>query len=241
MFYSRRQVDPSSDWPNVTIGNMSQIWSQFMIALHDHFEGKTHIIWDWNGTLLGDLDLAIRVVNRLLLEENLPEITLEGYKKAFGFPVIDYYVKLGFDTSPAKFHDLCERFNEYFHAGLDGCDLWPSARATLAFVRSSGRTQSLLSASQHQLLVESVKRFGVDSYFDHVVGIADKKAGSKVERGHELMARAGHPPANTLLIGDTDHDLEVGDALGIDVILVDHGHQCETRLKAKHHRVLKVL
>ena len=40
-----------------------------------------------------------------------------------------------------------------------------------------------------------------------------------------------------LLIGDTDHDAEVGDALEIPVLLVAQGHQDERRLRATGHRV----
>ncbi len=66
-------------------------------------------------------------------------------------------------------------------------------------------------------------------------------AGSKVARGRELIARVNEPLEQTVLIGDTDHDLEVGKALGIDVILVDHGHQDILRLQKVHSKVLKVL
>ncbi len=212
-----------------------------MKALHPHFEKKRHVIWDWNGTLLSDLDLAIKAVNRLLQEENLKTTDLETYKKVFGFPVIEYYKRLGFDTSPAKFHDLCERFNDYFHEGLHACTLWPGARETLEYVRRSGKIQSVLSASEQGLLNKSMKLFQLEELFHHVIGIADKKAGSKVDRGRELIAKVNLPIEDTILVGDTDHDLEVGEALGIDVILVEHGHQCSTRLRALHHHVLKVL
>lgn len=212
-----------------------------MKALHPHLENKSHVIWDWNGTLLSDVQHAVNAVNRLLQEENLKTTTVEQYKKIFGFPVIEYYERLGFDTSPAKFTELCERFNAYFHDDLHTCALWPGARETLEHVVKSGKTQSLLSASEHNLLLGSVKLFDLENVFHHVVGIADKKAGSKVARGRELIARVNLPLEKTILIGDTDHDLEVGEALGIEVILVDHGHQCLTRLKPKHPRVLKVI
>ena len=39
------------------------------------------------------------------------------------------------------------------------------------------------------------------------------------------------------MIGDTDHDHEVGVAMGVDVLLVAHGHQSEARLRAVHDRV----
>ena len=211
-----------------------------MEALHPHLETKRHIIWDWNGTLLSDIEHAVRSVNRLLREEMLDETNVEAYKKIFGFPVVDYYKVLGFDTTPWKFNELCERFNDYFHEDLHLCELWPGARETLAHVHRSGKTQSLLSASEHGLLLKSVKMFQIEEFFHHVHGIADKKAGSKVDRGHELMKKAGVAPEHTIMIGDTDHDLEVGQALGIDVILVEHGHQCPTRLRAVHHNVLKI-
>lgn len=211
-----------------------------MQTLHGYLENKAHVIWDWNGTLLSDIDHAVNSVNHLLVEENLPPTNLAAYKKDFGFPVLDYYAKLGFETSPEKFKHLCERFNQIFYDGLHGCSLWPGAKQTLAFVKSSGKVQSVLSASEQSMLDHSVVRFEVDHLFDHVFGIADKLAGSKVTRGLELMKKVGVDPAHTVMIGDTDHDLEVAEAMGIDAILVEHGHQCPTRLHAIHHKVVKV-
>ncbi len=212
-----------------------------MELLKTHIHGKKHVIWDWNGTLLSDLDHAVQVVNQLLKEEGLRTTTVDHYKKIFGFPVVEYYKKLGFDTSPKKFAELCDRFNDLFHNGLHVCDLWPGMRELLAEVKSLGKTQSLLSASEHNFLLQSVKQFGVEHLFDNVVGIADKLAGSKVDFGRKLMKQVQVPPEDTILVGDTDHDLEVATALGIDIVLVEHGHQCPTRLRAVHHTVVKVL
>jgi phosphoglycolate phosphatase len=191
--------------------------------------------------LLSDLEHAVEVVNRLLQEEGLQAIDREAYRKVFGFPVIEYYKKLGFDTSPTNFQKLCDRFNTYFHDGLANCDLWPGVKPLLTEIKAEGRTQSLLSASEHNYLLHSIRAYDVEHLFDNVFGVFNKLAASKVARGHELMQVAGIDPAHTIMIGDTDHDLEVGDALGIDVILVEHGHQCPTRLREVHHAVLKVL
>lgn len=211
-----------------------------MHTLHDHFAPKKHVIWDWNGTLLQDLEHAVNIINTMLAEEKLPATTLEQYKKQFGFPVLEYYRVLGFSTEPTYYHELCERFNDYFMAGVPNLDLWPGARETLARVKSTGKLQSILSASEQNLLNWQVKHFGLEHLFDHVTGIDDKKAGSKIDRGHQLMKISGVPPEDTVMIGDTDHDQEVAEALGIDLILVEHGHQCATRLRAIHHTVLKI-
>lgn len=211
-----------------------------MESLQSHIKEKAHVIWDWNGTLLSDIEHAVSTVNRILVEEDLSPTDVQTYKKIFGFPVIDYYARLGLDTSPEKFKALCEKFNQYFYDGLHLCELWPGALDTLTYVKQVGKTQSLLSASEQFMLNESVRKFKLQHLFDHVFGIADKMAASKVDRGHQLMEKVGIDPDHTILIGDTDHDLEVAKALGIDAILVEHGHQCPTRLHAVHHHVVKV-
>lgn len=211
-----------------------------MQNLLPHLTGKKHVIWDWNGTLLLDIEHAVAITNRLLSEEGLKPITVDDYKRIFHFPVIEYYRKIGFDTSPEKFLDICERFNRHFVEGVHECDLWPGAVDTLAFVKSSGRMQSVLSASEQNILNHQMKHFALEHLFDHVTGIADKAAGSKIGRGHELMERAGIPPAETLMIGDTDHDVEVAQALGIDLVLVEHGHQHISRLREAHPHIIKI-
>ena len=53
------------------------------------------VVWDFNGTLIDDLDLVIRSVNVQLGKRELPPLTLETYREVFGFPVKDYYRRIG--------------------------------------------------------------------------------------------------------------------------------------------------
>lgn len=199
---------------------------------------KRHIIWDWNGTLLDDLEHNVATMNWLLATEGLPTITVDHHRQHFGFPVNGYYDKLGFDTSPNTFRDLCEQFNNRFYGGLDRCSLTPGALEILDQVHAAGKRQSILSATEQLTLESAVHRFGIRHYFAHVFGIADAQASSKLDRGHQLLYASGIHADDTVLIGDTDHDLEVGNALGVDVILIDHGHQAIDRLRSIHHKVV---
>ena len=62
-----------------------------------------HIIWDWNGTLLNDAWLCVEVMNLLLKRRDLKEIDLNIYQSVFGFPIIDYYRRLGFTFEKESF------------------------------------------------------------------------------------------------------------------------------------------
>ena len=69
-----------------------------------------HIIWDWNGTLLDDVDIVIGAMNTLLKRRNLPLLGKEKYKKIFTFPVKEYYAQLGFDFSIEPFEKLAVEY-----------------------------------------------------------------------------------------------------------------------------------
>jgi phosphoglycolate phosphatase len=197
-----------------------------------------HIIWDWNGTLLGDLGHNVRTMNALLDSASLPQITIDDHRKYFKFPVVDYYKILGFDTSPDSFVLLCEEFNSKYNEGIANCELSPGIRDVLLHLKAENKTQSILSASKQDALENAVKHFELSDVFQYVFGIEDNMASSKFERGKQLMELSHIPCVTTALVGDTTHDLEVGNALGIDVILVDHGHQSIERLLTAHDRVI---
>ena len=56
----------------------------------------TNIIWDWNGTLLDDIDISMEALNQLLEAQHLPLVLeKEEYRRYFQFPVIEYYKKVG--------------------------------------------------------------------------------------------------------------------------------------------------
>lgn len=53
-----------------------------------------YILWDWNGTLLDDVQIALDTNNEIFPQFGLPPLgTLEDYLRVFDFPIRDYYKK----------------------------------------------------------------------------------------------------------------------------------------------------
>ena len=46
-----------------------------------------HIIWDWNGTLVDDVDLCVTILNKILPEYNLPLTSRRQYVGELGKPI----------------------------------------------------------------------------------------------------------------------------------------------------------
>ena len=50
-----------------------------------------HVIWDWNGTLVNDLELCVDILNLALIEHGKLPISVDQYKESFCFPVSKFY------------------------------------------------------------------------------------------------------------------------------------------------------
>jgi phosphoglycolate phosphatase len=188
----------------------------------------TSVIWDFNGTIMDDAELAATSVSKLLQKRNLPTISAAYHRQIFGFPVADYYQKLGFDLDIEAQSEISDEYHEVYLAGIGGCSLNEGVSDMLMLLQEAGIAQYVLSAAEHALLESWVEMFNLGRYFSAVYGLPDRLAETKVDRGLGLMRDFGLDPGTSLFIGDTDHDIEVAHALGCHPVIVLEGHQDST-------------
>ncbi len=189
------------------------------------------IIWDFNGTLIDDLDLVVRSVNTQLAIRNLPSLTTDIYRAVFGFPVEDYYRRIGVTFENETMADLSADFFADYAPALKDCSLYDGALDTLRQIKARGLRQFVLSAMEQGMLRSMIDHFGIPRFFTGVYGLAHQEGDSKVSRGRELQQDFDIDPRTALLIGDTAHDAEVAETLGLSVALVSRGHQSTERLR----------
>ena len=199
------------------------------------------IIWDWNGTLLNDLDVCISCINVLLERRNLPLLDKAVYKEVFSFPVIDYYKAIGFDFSKEDFSIPAHEFIDLYEENIKNCSLHPAAKQVLHSFNKKGFRQFVLSAMHQNMLEQTLKHNGILQYFEGIAGLNDHYAVSKIDRGRQLIKEFQIEKNKARIIGDTIHDFEVARELGIECILVADGHQSEERLKATETNVVSSL
>ena len=62
------------------------------------------IIWDWNGTLLNDVNRNCALMNRMLRRRGMPAIpSLTRYREIFRFPIREYYRNIWRNTPKRAF------------------------------------------------------------------------------------------------------------------------------------------
>lgn len=199
------------------------------------------IIWDWNGTLLNDTDYCVSIINLLLSERGLPLLNKNRYKDVFSFPVKAYYQTIGFDFTKEDFSVPAHQYIDLYYKGFDQCALQKSTIEVLKFFRSKGLQQFVLSAMEHEMLEKTLNQKGILHFFEGVAGLKDHYAVSKVEQGKLLLKEFGIDAEETFLIGDTVHDFEVAEAIGVACILIADGHQSTNRLSETGAKVISSL
>lgn len=192
-----------------------------------------NVVWDWNGTLLDDVEISVKTINRMLSKKGLPELTVERYKAIFGFPVKDYYLSIGFDFARDDWESVSRDFVDIYEELSGDVVLTPGVLTTLETLRGMGVRQYVLSALQEDLLEGMLERFGIRDYFAGVCGSNNIYADGKVARGERMLQTFPVDPRETVMVGDTLHDAEVAEALGFDVRLYGGGHNSAERLARK--------
>lgn len=196
------------------------------------FNTISGIIWDWNGTLLDDTELSVQTMNQMLLKRNLQQLTTATYKEVFSFPVKDYYRKIGFDFALEPFEIPAIEYINIYNSKVDHCDLHDHSITVLNHFKNRGIRQFVLSAMEQEALNRCLELRQINQYFDHVSGLDNHYAASKLENGKQMISSLNLDAHQLLLIGDTVHDYEVASELGCKCILIANGHQSRTILES---------
>ncbi len=189
----------------------------------------THLIWDFNGTVLDDVAVGVESANALLSKHGLPPIpSTEAYRAVFGFPIREYYRRIGFDFEKYPFEKLAPEWVAEYMSRVSEASLYDGVCETIDRVRECGIACVLLSATEIGMLHGQLKGLGISQCFDSVLGLDNIHAVSKLALAEEWCNV--HPDARPLFLGDTDHDFAVACRTGNDCVLFDGGHQLTEHL-----------
>lgn len=190
----------------------------------------TYVIWDWNGTLLDDVQANLATANDMLACRGLPTIPdSETYRRMFTFPVIDFYVAAGFDFSRESFAETAEEYVAHYRKNSVLSRLFDDTDAVTRALKDEGIRQAILSATEHVRLGEEVASYGVADRFEEILGVGDNLGSSKTERGRAFAESL--KDERILFVGDTAHDADVAKACGCECALICRGHMDRDRLK----------
>jgi len=201
---------------------------------------RTHLVWDWNGTLLDDLSLVVSSTNEAFAAVGGRTVDSDEHRRRFRRPVAEFYAEiLERAVDAEEFGKLDRIFHDAYRLGLTDMKLAADAEAAM---RSWPGTQSLLSMWFHEELVPAVETYGLTGVFTRVDGLRTE-VGGHLKAGHlaEHLAGLGLTGEQVVLIGDSLDDAAAADSVGGKAVLYTGGFTDPNRLRASGRPVADTL
>ncbi|MEE3622578.1 phosphoglycolate phosphatase [Nitrospirillum sp. BR 11752] len=187
------------------------------------------ILFDFDGTLIDSAPDILTGINRLLDEENLPNLDLAQVHQFIGdgapMLVTRTFAAVGRPLDPDSIPAMTDRYMAIYESlpADPGC-VFPGVAATLASLRES-IPLALVTNKPERATHAVLRAIGLDGLFTAVVG-GDTLPTRKPHPGPLLhaMAQLGVAPARTVMVGDGANDVTAGRAAGCHVVCVTYGY-----------------
>ena len=200
----------------------------------------THLVWDWNGTLLDDLHLVVSATNVAFESVGGRAVDADEHRARYRRPVAEFYAEmLERAIDEQEFGRLDRLFHDTYRLGLTSMTL---AADAMTAIKSWPGSQSLLSMWFHSELVPAVETYGLAGVFTRVDGLRTE-IGGHLKAAHLAahLAELGVPGDQVVMIGDSLDDAAAADSVGAGVVLYSGGFTHPDKLRASGRPVADTL
>jgi phosphoglycolate phosphatase-like HAD superfamily hydrolase len=184
-----------------------------------------NIIFDWSGTLVDDLPAVLEATNLVFADCGVEKLTLDRFRAEFCLPFKLFYDRF----LPHISIDELERiFHGHFRHVQGAVTELPHAREFLLFCRQRRLRTFVLSTVHEDYFAAQTATNGFGQFIDRAyLGIWDKRA--KIA---ELLSENQLDAAETLFIGDMQHDIDTAKHGGVHSCGVLTGYNRLEQLRA---------
>lgn len=174
-------------------------------------------IFDWNGTLLDDLQVYYHSMTEIFASFNLPAPPLEQVREVSDF--LAFYHRNGVPQQ-TDWNQLDKIREAVYRRRWQELRLHNGAVEALKYCRTNGLATAIVSGELTCLLGEALKKFQLAELLNHVRG----DAWPKEPELRKTMERFDAQPDETIFIDDNLHGLEAGRKIGLVTVGAAYGY-----------------
>jgi len=187
------------------------------------------LVFDWDGTLVDSTAIISGAIQRACCDLGLPPPADAAARFVIGLGLADALRQVAPTLAPAEYPRLTERYREHYLARDAEIPLFKGAREMLDELDAHGFLLAVATGKSRVGLARALKHQGLERRF-----VASRCADEGFPKPHPdmlvtLMEHCGADPSETLMIGDTSHDLELARNAGASAVAVTYGaHTAES-------------
>jgi HAD superfamily hydrolase (TIGR01509 family) len=182
-----------------------------------------NIIFDWSGVINDNAYSIYQTHMDIFRSFNAKEISFEEFKKEWMAPYMKFYNKF----LPEVTREQQEEGYKKAIVKFDQNKPYEGIPELLKKLSDKKIKMFIVSSDYPETLFGQIKDFGLNDFFTEVFhSLHEKKEASKT-----IIDKYNLNPENTIIIGDTNHEIEVGKEVGIKTCAVTWGTAIEENLK----------
>jgi phosphoglycolate phosphatase len=192
------------------------------------------VVFDWDGTLADSTAIIADSLQQACRDVGEPMPADVDARFVIGLGVTDALRYVAPDLPRHRYPDLAARYRHHFLTRDFAIPLFPGVREMLAELGAAGFVLGVATGKSRAGLDRALAQHGVGDVF-----AATRCADEGPPKPHpamllELMARVGVEPRETLMIGDTTHDLELAGNAGAAALAVTYGAHASAGLAERN-------
>lgn len=182
------------------------------------------IVFDWDGTLMDSEARIVAAMQRALADLDAPLRSAREIRDIIGLGLLEAVRTLLPEMDDALQVQIEERYRAHYLT-QDGIPspLFPGAEAVLAELVGCGYLLAIATGKGRQGLNAVLRTSGLEGYF-HATRCADETFSKPhPEMLLQIMDELGVDPRHTLMVGDTEYDLQLAANAGVQALAVCYG------------------
>jgi phosphoglycolate phosphatase len=189
------------------------------------------VVFDWDGTLIDSAGTIVQCIQDAARDLGLEVPAAERARHVIGLGLHDSLAHAVPSLAVERYREFADQYRKHFLARQDSMLLFAGVQDLLEELQKE-KTLAIATGKSRRGLDRALDADNLRRFFS-----ASRCADETHPKPHpamllELMESLQIDRKNTLMVGDTSHDLEMANAAGVDALAVTYGAHDEEGLRA---------
>jgi phosphoglycolate phosphatase len=189
------------------------------------------VVFDWDGTLMDSTGQIVAAAMGAIASLGLPARPPEAIRDIIGLGLRESWGRLFPELGPDEFMPFVEAYRDYFFAPeLQTSRLFEGAAEVVADLAGRGYVLAVATGKSRRGLDRELASTGLVRFISGSRTADETRSKPHPDMLLELMSTLAVAPEATLMVGDTEWDLEMARRAGVGAIAVSYGAHAPERL-----------
>ena len=186
-----------------------------------------HICFDLDGTLVDSHKTIYNATIKSLKDLNiLNNIDEEIFREKIGMHFVDIFEDMNIPVN--DFEEFIQVYKNNYFLFIDDSELYPDVSNVLSYFSQRGFRISLLTTKAQDQAEKILKHFKLSDYFNVIMGRRNGIAHKPSPEPLLLICKELEiDPIESLIVGDTEMDIQCGQNANVKTCAIIHGYRTE--------------